>query len=225
MSNQREALSLSPIHLKDLANRLHQTVELKDHVKATTDTFLKYASAGVELCDAMANLARSFRTFPKFNSDPTFQHVSQLLFDLVEVFGRHYGTIEESIVGPLLDFLAKDVKRAEEGAKRAAHDYEVYIRALEQYVQPNANPKKPVIHTPDMIGRLQHSYLAAAKADFEYASALEIVERKKLYEIATGVSFMSGFAPFFVCPETNCGLDPLSVRLTRSLSRLSIWPA
>jgi hypothetical protein len=139
----------------------------------------------------MTNLAGSFRTFPEFNSDPTFHHVSQLLCDLVEVFSRHYQQIEEGVVGPLLGFIGKDVKRAEDDAKRAAHDYETYIRCLEQYVQPNANPKKPVIRTADMIGRLQQGYWTAARSDFEYASSLDIVERKKLYEIAIGVFFSS----------------------------------
>jgi hypothetical protein len=186
MSNQRESIHLSPMHLKALKERLRHQYELKEHIRATTETVKRYARAGAEFCDSMSNLASSFRAFPEFNADATFQRIPQLLTELVTVFRRHYESVEGCIVGPLLKFVQTDVKAAEDHAKQAAHDYESYTRLIEQFVQPNTAQKRAG-KAPDITGKVQSSYWTAVRSDFEYANALELVESKKLYEIAFGV--------------------------------------
>jgi hypothetical protein len=186
MTNQRESIHLSPMHLKALRERLRQQNALKEHIKGTVDTVAKYAQAGTQVCESMAALASSFREFPEFNSDPTFQRVPQLLTELVSVFRRHYESVADCIISPLVNFMQTDIKTAEDNAKTAAHDYESYTRLLEQFVQPNTVQKK-VGKVSDITGKVQGAYWMAVRSDFEYANSLELVESKKLYEIAFGV--------------------------------------
>jgi hypothetical protein len=83
-----------------------------------------------------------------------------------------------------------DIKKAEDDAKQAAHDYEAYTRLLEQFVQPNTTQKRGG-KAPDLTGKVQSAYWTAVRSDFQYANSLELVETKKLYEIAVGV-FLHG---------------------------------
>jgi hypothetical protein len=181
-----DSIRLAPMHQKDLHTKFDDTMLLKEHIRATTDTFLKYARAGSKLCDAMGALANSFTKFKEFQSDGSFRRISALLVTLQDAFSAHYASIRDTIVQPLLDFIATDIKQVESCSRKAAQCYHQHTVVLDQFVQPNTAKKKSH-DSMDLIGKVQKSYWDAVRSDFEFQRSLELVDAKRLTEIAVRV--------------------------------------
>jgi hypothetical protein len=179
-----ESIKLAPSHFKELKTKFHDAMLLKEHILLTTETFQKYAKAGTKLCEAMGNLAVSFQQFTEFESDRSFRRVSSVLLNLQDSFSAHYASIQEAIVKPMLDFLAGNLKHVETCSKKAARDYDQYTAVLDQFVQPNAVSKRQGRESADLLGRLQRAYWVAVRSDFEFQRALDLVDAKRLPEVA-----------------------------------------
>jgi hypothetical protein len=105
-----------------------------------------------------------------------------------DVFRRHYSSINE-IIEPLTDFVKNDIKKAEDDAKKAAHEYDTYIKLVEQYVWPPNPSGKKKTPPPDISPRVQQAYWTAIRADFEYTRSLTLLDHKRLLEMAITVFF------------------------------------
>jgi hypothetical protein len=168
--------------------KLDEALLLKDHIKIITDTFNDYAQAGLQLCKAMGNLGSAFQKFPEFQHDTTFQGVSKILFNLQEVFDRHYSSIQD-MIDPLIQFAKVDIKLAEDNAKAAAQNYDIYQKLVEQYVWPPSSNSKKKISQADLQTRVQAAYWTAVRSDFDYTRSLTLLGHKRLIELAMTVFF------------------------------------
>jgi hypothetical protein len=129
-------------------------------------------------------LASSFQLFTEFKSDASLQRVPRLLCDISECFDCHYKSIQESIIEPLLKFVA-DIKTAEHNSRIASHNYHQYTALLEQFVQDSTSRRKS--DQGDLLGRVQKAHWDAVRSDFEYARSLDLIHAKKLLEVAIRV--------------------------------------
>jgi hypothetical protein len=204
-NRQSDCTNLSPVHLKDHQRKLAEIVSLKDHLKLTATTFAKYADAGGQLAKAMTKLSYSFNAFPEFKSDATFNRIPLLLEELVDVFNRHADMVRGNIIHQLDSFI-DSIKQIEEDAKHAQHDFDAYMKLLDQYVANQIAPApKKGKPGPDLGTKLQQLYWTAVKSDFHLTVALERISAKKLFEIAViFVSFVNMASATYLECQDSC---------------------
>jgi hypothetical protein len=192
MDEQFEYLTLSPVHLGKLQDRLNSVVKLKEHIHSMMETFLIYSDAGTQLCSAMTNLAGSLESYSEFQNDSAIRGLSDLIRSFENVFNEHYRQIREEIVVRLQKFVKEDILVAEEEGLKATDSLNNYLRQLDAFGALN---KKKLPHDVDERElHLCHAHWSAVLADFNFDRALSLVERKKLIEVTTTFLMFIQFA-------------------------------
>ncbi|KAH0785964.1 ARF GAP-like zinc finger-containing protein [Histomonas meleagridis] len=184
MEDNLQFLNLSPLHNHDLKQRLHEILDLKEHVLVTQKTFSQYADCGHQLCSCMEKLAGTFGNYKEFQVDPALRSISGLLLSFKNSLQSHYDQIEANIITPLKNFVKNEIGRAEEYGKKAFHDFDTYSKALEQFV--SINPKKAPMEFEEKEGKLITTHWQAVysvtyrECTFEFDSSKDLFHEIQL---------------------------------------------
>lgn len=184
MEEQIELLNLSPLHLHEIITKFKDLSILKEHLISTSKTFQLYKDAVSQMSTNFRKLSTCIGGFPQFVSDPTIQSMARTLSNYADIFSDHMSEVQD-IANKLKEFVQNEVADAEEKGKKAKHEVDQYFKFVENYAM--ISKKKPQMTPQEADGRLKSSHWTAVISDFQYHRALELVERKTLYELTAQV--------------------------------------
>lgn len=190
MNDFDQYLNLSPLHRKDLNDRLFQIKDLKEHLQVTEKLFTQYSQIGTSLTQVMRELAKSFQAFKEFNNDPSLKSIIELLNQNSDTLSQHFTTVPSHIIEPLHQFVAVDISKCIEAGRNSESSYNNYVSASEKYVAFTKKKASVPGASEECESRLKEAHKQAAIADFNLSRSCELVDCKKLIEVSASVCIL-----------------------------------
>jgi hypothetical protein len=138
----------------------------------------------------MGSLSSSFESYNELQNDPTLCSISILLNSFQDVLSGHYSHVRDHIVAALALFLKNNITRAEEDARKAAHDLDAYLKSVDGYAA--SVTKRSRSTNDDRETKLKAAHLQAVCSSFRLDRTLSLVERRQVLEVtANCLMFMN----------------------------------